>query len=158
MAAINFPSSPADGETFTYSGKTFEWSAANGIWFRKPNGPLQILVEEPTLSGVTTANELSDVVLTISNYNNTLPPALYSISVTGGSFVRVDDTITWTLPSVLGDTTHSLYIYATIPSSGISTTLKYDLLVSEVVLNLETDTSIIISDFSTDSSSINWDI
>ena len=158
MATINFPSSPADGETFTYSGKTFEWSAANGIWFRKPNGPLQILVEEPTLSGVTTANELSDVVLTISNYNNTLPPALYSISVTGGSFARVDDTITWTLPSVLGDTTHSLYIYATIPSSGISTTLKYDLLVSEVVLNLETDTSIIISDFSTDSSSINWDI
>lgn len=158
MAAINFPSSPADGETFTYSGKTFEWSAANGIWFRKPNGPLQVLVEEPTLSGVTTANELSDVVLTISNYNNTLPPALYSISVTGGSFIRVDDTITWTLPSVLGDTIHSLYIYATIPSSGISTALKYDLLVSEVVLNLETDTSIIISDFSTDSSSINWDI
>ena len=40
MAAINFPSSPADGETFTYSGKTFQWSATDGIWIRIPNGPI----------------------------------------------------------------------------------------------------------------------
>ena len=40
MAAVNFPNSPTDGETFTYEGKTFQWSAANGIWVSKPNGPV----------------------------------------------------------------------------------------------------------------------
>ena len=38
MAAVNFPNSPVDGDTFTYEGKTFTWDNTNSIWFRNPAG------------------------------------------------------------------------------------------------------------------------
>lgn len=56
MAAVNFPNSPADGETFTYEGKTFQWSAANGIWVRKPNGPVAD-ISGKTYEYTATANQ-----------------------------------------------------------------------------------------------------
>jgi len=158
MASINFPSSPADGDTFTYSGKTFEWSAANGIWFRRPNGPIPaiVAVDTPVLSGeVSTINELETTTITISNYD---PLATYYVSVTGGTFVRTEDSISWTLPAAdNADITHSIYIYATLPGAGISSTAQYDILVSDVVINLQADTAIIIGVFGTDSSSIDWE-
>lgn len=40
MAAVNFPNSPTDGQTFTHEGKTYTWSASSSIWERKPNGPI----------------------------------------------------------------------------------------------------------------------
>ncbi len=36
MAAVNFPNSPVDGDTFTYEGKTFTWDNTNSIWVRNP--------------------------------------------------------------------------------------------------------------------------
>tara|TARA_B110000977_G_scaffold100890_1_gene132322 strand:- start:334 stop:621 length:288 start_codon:yes stop_codon:yes gene_type:complete len=40
MAAVNFPNSPVDGDTFTYEGKTFTWDNTNSIWVRNPAGPV----------------------------------------------------------------------------------------------------------------------
>jgi len=40
MAAVNFPNSPVDGDTFTYEGKTFTWDNTNSIWARTPAGPI----------------------------------------------------------------------------------------------------------------------
>ena len=40
MAAVNFPNSPVDGDTFTYEGKTFTWDNINSIWVRNPAGPI----------------------------------------------------------------------------------------------------------------------
>jgi hypothetical protein len=37
MAAVNFPVSPVDGETFTYEGKTFTWDNIESIWVRTPS-------------------------------------------------------------------------------------------------------------------------
>ena len=157
MASINFPNSPLDGDTFTYSGKTFEWSTANGIWVRRPNGPIPIIatLDTPVLSGVSTINELETTTITISNYD---PLATYYISVSGGTFVRTGDSISWTLPAAdNADITHSIYIYAALPGAGISLTAQHDILVSDVVINLLADTSIIIGVFGTDSSSIDWE-
>jgi hypothetical protein len=39
MAAVNFPNSPVDGDTFTYEGKTFTWDNTNSTWVRNPSGP-----------------------------------------------------------------------------------------------------------------------
>ena len=159
MASINFPSSPADGDTFTYSGKTFEWSAANGIWFRRPNGPIPIIatVDTPVLSGeVSTINELETTTITISNYD---PLATYYVSVSGGTFVRTEDSISWTLPPAdNADITHSIYIYASLPGIGFSLTAQYDILVSDVVINLQADTAIIIGVFDTESTYTNWEL
>ena len=158
MAAVNCPNSPTDGETFTYEGKTFQWSAANGIWVRRPNGPIPdiVTVDTPVLSGgVSTINELETTTITISNYDLL---ATYYVSVTGGTFVRTEDSISWTLPAAdNADITHSIYIYAALPGAGISSTAQYDILVSDVVINLQADTAIIIGVFGTDSSSIDWE-
>ena len=158
MAAINFPSSPADGETFTYSGKTFEWSVADGIWVRKPNGPIPVIatLDAPVISGVNTAPELSVISLTISNYDST---AIYIVSVTGGSFVRSADTITWTLPATDNqDEIHTLLIYSSKASIGISPITQHEVVVTEEVLNFQADTSIIIGNFGLESTHTDWEI
>jgi hypothetical protein len=63
------------------------------------------LSDTPILSGVNSANELTDVTITIDNYTAS---GIYTISVTGGSFTRVGDTITWTLPEVTADTVYTI--------------------------------------------------
>ena len=158
MAAINFPSSPADGETFTYSGKTYEWSALNGIWARKPNGPIPEIatVDAPVISGVNTAPELSIVNLTISNYDSA---AVYVVSVTGGDVTRTADSITWSLPIANGqDEIHSLLIYASKAGIGVSPTQTYQVLVTNAFLNVQADTSIIIGNFGLESTYTDWEI
>lgn len=158
MAAVNFPNSPVDGDTFTYEGKTFEWSASNGIWVRKPNGPIPeiITVDAPVISGVNTAPELSVISLTISNYDLA---AIYIVSVTGGSFVRSTDTITWTLPIADGqDEIHTLLIYASKSGVGMSPVTQHEVLVTDEFLNVQADTSIIIGNFGLESTHTDWEI
>jgi len=70
----------------------------------------------PTLSGVTTANENTDVVITIDNYLSTLT---YVTTVSGGTFVRSGATITLTLPAVTVDTANTISV--TAENVGIST-------------------------------------
>jgi len=70
----------------------------------------------PTLSGVTTANENTDVAVTIDNYSSTLT---YVVTVSGGTFVRSGATITWTLPEVTVDTLNTISV--TAENVGIST-------------------------------------
>jgi hypothetical protein len=53
MAVVNFPNSPADGETFTYEGKTFEWSATDSIWIR-----------QRLLDTITVPSDLTDLGIT----------------------------------------------------------------------------------------------
>ena len=156
MASVNFPNSPADGETFTYEGKSFTWNATNSIWIRNPAGPIPVIptVDTPIISGVNTAAELTEAVLTISNYDAT---AIYIASTSGGSFVRSGDTITWTLPAVTEDTLYSLLIYSLKSGIGNSITAQHDILVTDEFINTFADTSIIIGSFGTDSSSIDWE-
>ena len=158
MAAVNFPNSPVDGDTFTYEGKTFTWDNTNSIWVRNPAGPIPVIVVEvtaaPVISGVITAAELTEVVLTIDNYDAT---AIYIPAISGGSFVRSTNTITWTLPAVTADEIYSLLIYASKAGVGISSTTQYDILVTNEFINTQADTSIIIGAFGPDSSSIDWE-
>lgn len=155
MAAINFPSSPADGETFTYSGKTFEWSVADGIWVRKPNGPIPIIPEivTPTLSGVSSGVEGSTIQITISNYN---PIYTYTAAVSGGSVYITDDIITWTLPNVTQDNTELLTVRAISESENlISDFVSKSVFVAFLDI---VDTAINISNFSNSNANIGWDL
>ena len=36
MAAVNFPSSPTNGQLFVHDGKVFTWDSTNSIWSRNP--------------------------------------------------------------------------------------------------------------------------
>jgi formylmethanofuran dehydrogenase subunit A len=156
MAAVNFPNSPVDGDTFTYEGKTFTWDNTKSIWVRNPAGPIPVIevTAAPVISGVITAAELTEVVLTIDNDDAT---AIYIPATSGGSFVRSTNTITWTLPAVTADEIYSLLIYASKAGVGISSTTQYDILVTNEFINTQADTSIIIGAFGPDSSSIDWE-
>ena len=73
----------------------------------------------PTLSGSATGNEGSVVNITIDNYNALLT---YVATPSGGSVVRTDATLAWTLPAVTADTPHTLSVTAElIGVHGIST-------------------------------------
>jgi len=53
----------------------------------------------PTLSGASSADELTTINITIDNYNSTYN---YVITVNGGSYVRNGDQIAWTMPDIPG--------------------------------------------------------
>jgi hypothetical protein len=74
------------------------------------NSPRSYIYQLPEiiLSGPSSGNEGEDATITISNYDSTQD---YIISVTGGTYSRVDDIITWTLPDVDLDTNYALSIY-----------------------------------------------
>ena len=155
MASINFPSSPADGETFTYSGKTFQWSSANGIWVRKPNGPIPIVPEivSPTLSGPSSATEGQTIEFTITNYVSSYT---YNASVSGGSVYITGNTITWKLPNVTQDNNELLTVRAISDSENLISDIGSK---SVFVAFLDiVDTAINISNFSNNNANIGWDL
>ena len=97
-------------------------------------------ITAPTLSGVSSATEQTDVTITITNYDSSVT---YSASVTGGSTSRTNGVITWTLPDVATDTT--LTITVTASKSNYSDSSGSHSLTCEV-LNVVGDTDIIYSD------------
>jgi hypothetical protein len=58
MAAVNFPVSPVDGETFTYEVKTFTWNNIKSIWVRTPTSG--VVSGSPTIPSVLTDLSIVD--------------------------------------------------------------------------------------------------
>lgn len=117
-----------DGRCFFYEkfGSTFQWDEPNNTW-RLVLGHYQL--ETPVLSGPSIADEGEDVDIIITNYD---PNVTYSISVSGGSYTRSGDTITWTLPMVSSDTNGTIEVYASKPDYWDSETGSHNLTVRNI--------------------------
>ena len=76
----------------------------------------------PVLSGSSNANELSTLQITITNYDS--KAISYNISVTGGSYSRSTNIISWTLPEVSADTNHTISVSVTTLVGTSSSTNK----------------------------------
>lgn len=96
----------------------------------------------PTLSGNSSGNETTNLIVTITNYDNSA--LSYNINVSGGSFVRVADTITWTLPAVESDTNYTISASVTTVDGTSSTTIKTVLVIN---IPLVADTAIQVTDY-----------
>jgi hypothetical protein len=125
--------------TFVYTGTT--WKV-----FSKQN--LLGVTSSVYLSGPTVGNEGTDIQLAIQGW--TLGDS-YAITVSGGSYVRNTDLITWTLPSVVNDTMHNMTIQVNGGSS-----YTHDVYVINIPTT--TDTSISLTDFSVNSSNNGWTV
>jgi hypothetical protein len=82
------------------------------------------------------------LIVTITNYDNAA--LSYNINVSGGSFVRVADTITWTLPAVESDTNYTISASVTTVDRTSSTTIKTVLVIN---IPLVVDTAIQVTDY-----------
>ena len=91
-------------------------------------------VDTPVLSGATAANELTDVVVSVTNYD---PLAVYTIDTAFGSYTWNAGTITWSLPTVEADTAATLQVYATVGSNNSLTASK-----NLTILNVATVTPV----------------
>lgn len=70
----------------------------------------------------TSSNENEDLLVYLNNYD---PTGTYTIVVSGGSFSRTADVITWTLPEVTVDTEHTISVYMTDTGGGSSPTATH---------------------------------
>jgi len=103
------------------------------------------------LSGPYYVNEGSVAPIVIDFYDTT---ASYSISVTGGSYVRYSDSINWTVPSVSSNTNHSITVTKT--SGGSSSTDVHTLTV--VSISTVSDGAISESSFSSSYLNDGWTV
>ncbi|MGE4298098.1 MAG: hypothetical protein AB7E47_08730 [Desulfovibrionaceae bacterium] len=76
----------------------------------------------PQLLGAATQTEYLDAVVTIANHD---ADAAYAVDVTGGTFARDGNAITWTMPAVAADTDHMLAVFATRPGELRSETTEH---------------------------------
>jgi hypothetical protein len=119
----------------------------SGEYFTSDNveGALQELgqitltqTDTPTLSGNTSGAEGGQQVITITNYSAT---ATYTVNVDSGSYVRTDDTITWTLPAFTGvDDIHDLTVSALEPTDSRESETAT---LTMTVLDIESDQTIL---------------
>lgn len=142
------PDSPPIGtmwyDNTSFINQLFLWDGTE--W--KTTAP-SIDIPIPVITGPTSGNEFSNAVFTITNFdaNNA-----YVITVSGGSYSRANGTITWTLPSVSSNTTHTLSAY--ISSNGASTpATNKSITVNNITIE---DTSIIVSNFSNSVFNTGW--
>ena len=105
----------------------------------------------PTLSGVTSANMATTISITISNYNALYA---YNVAVTGGSYTRTGNTISWTLPSVGSNTVNYLYVQASYSGSSSSIGIQS----VNVLTTLVTDTPFSVTNFAVNSLNNGWTI
>lgn len=142
--AIGFGASPSygtAGQVLTSNGSTGAptWTNISGV------------LVTPTLSGVTSANMLTTITITISNYN---PGYAYIIAVTAGTYTQSTSTISWTLPSVGSNTLNYMYVQA---SSGGNTSAIATQTVN-VLTTLVADSPFTVTDFSVNSFNNGWTI
>lgn len=95
----------------------------------------------PILTGVSSANELTNIDITISNYD---AGATYTITVGIGSFVRNSGVITWTLPDVVSTGNYIITCKATKNGADSPVTSKT---VSIVNVPIEADAAASIVDY-----------
>ena len=116
-----------------------------------PTGTFASNVPTPTLSAPTSASEGATITVNITNYN-----ALYAylIAVTGGTYSRTDNAISWTLPYVTSDTVNYINVQASYQGAGSLFG------VAGVTVNdtpLPGDTGIYITDFSINAYNDGWE-
>lgn len=105
---------------------------------------LYVPVAPPTLSGVSSANELSTIDITITNYD--AGAISYNISVGAGSYIRTDDVISWTLPEVTVDTSYNIVVGVTT-SEGTSDNVTKSVTVLNVPI--EGDDAVSVTTYTT---------
>jgi len=138
--ANNIYTISVDLGTYTQNGNTISWdltgtsdgdvgnltviSQASGLDASDPaNFGIVVQVasqpktETPILTGPTTGVESHSVDIVIDNYSLT---STYTTLVSGGSYVRNGDTITWTLPEVSADETHRIEVQSQESNESIS--------------------------------------
>ena len=117
----------------------------NSTWKIYTKQFIRGVVSSIYLTGPTTANEGTEISLVIQGWSAS---ATYTITVSGGTYVRNADLIRWTMPSVSTNTSHTL----TITTSGQTYTHNV------FVINLTTisDTSITITNFNVNSYNNGW--
>ena len=101
---------------------------------------LWIPTVNPVLSGPSSANEGVTISIIISNYD--AEASAYNITVTGGTFSRSADVISWTMPDVTVDTSYRMGVSVTIPE-GSSAVVNKDVLCVNVPI--EADDSIVVT-------------
>lgn len=96
----------------------------------------------PVLSGPSNGNEGSTVAITITNYD--AGAISYTISVNGGSYIRTNAVISWTLPAVETDTNYTMGVFVTTGFGPSATTNK-----TVQVLNVPVvaDTAVQVTDY-----------
>ena len=112
------------------NGYILKYNQALNKFEYKERRPLSIA---PVLSGVSSALELTNVIITITNYD--AGGTTYDVSVPAGSFDRVGDTITWTLPDISSPVTYEISVTATQSGGYIGNTTRHSVYVMQVVVD-----------------------
>lgn len=150
--------------TIDRNGSTIEGAASN-IVLSYPKNEVQFLYtgttwaifSTPTYRGVTSSVYLSGPAsadegtiarVRIGDYS---PSVTYTVTVSGGSYVRTADTIDWTLPSVGSDTEH----YVSLIVSGVGSYSHY---IEVLDVATVTDTGITITNFSVNTGNDGWSV
>lgn len=105
----------------------------------------------PTLSGATSANMLTTITITITNYNAAYA---YIIAVTAGTYSQAGASISWTLPSVLANTLNYMNVQAA--SGGNTSTIATQTV--NVLTTLVADTPFSVTNFAVNSLNSGWTI
>lgn len=122
-----------------YNSSTYGSSA----WGSTIKTTVSYYIKTPVITTNDTGVEFSDHLAFIENYD---PSLNYIVTVSGGSFTRENETITWTLPEVTQDTTHQITVYATNEYAEESDTVTKNVNVLDVPL--VSDDAYIITNFS----------
>ncbi len=96
----------------------------------------QIQTSPPTLAGDTTPPENADATVTITNYSSS---ADYIISVDIGTAVRINSTITWSIPDATAGQSGNLTITAQETGEAISDSANFGIAIQEEELEATTD-------------------
>jgi len=158
-----FPTQTSNsGKYLSTNGSTVSWSSVEALptqtgnsgKFLTTNGTTATWADygnlnTPVVTGVTQANETSTQSYTITNYNASYA---YIVSVTGGTVLRTNSTISWTLPSVASNTTH--YLSTAAVSNGV-TSFSDTRTVLVVNVNID-DTAIVVTDFTYNNINSGW--
>jgi sugar lactone lactonase YvrE len=135
-----------EDKVLTYSNHEFTFFYDGTTWKLFTETLLPNVSTETYLTGPTTGNEGTTIQLTINGYSES---NTYTVSVTGGTFSRNRDLITWILPTVTSNTIHT----ATVTIVGGATN-THD--VNVINISTSTDTSISITDFTLNDSNYGW--
>ena len=103
---------------------------------------LYVPTTAPVLSGVSSGNEGSTVQIKIANYD--VDAISYTITVTGGSYRRTDNVISWTLPAVETDTNHTMGVLVT---TGFGPSAMTNKTVQVLNVPIVADTAVQVTDY-----------
>ena len=148
-ASIDVLSDVDTSTTAPEEGQALVWDDVNSQWIPGTVAAGGGSAEDPTVTGPTSVNELSTQTYTISNYNASYA---YIITITGGTVSRSGATITWEFPQVSEDTVHYLNIQS-FDAGSPSSIVVVSVTVNQVAI---TDTSIIITDYASNSTNLGW--